>query len=269
MGMLNPISFNRISAIRSSALVMMLLVYSLWLTPFNGSAAEENPTPRNGKKTRALLVTGGCCHNYPLQSKALTEAISAELNVKWTVVNKGGNGTKAKIDLYDDPEWANGYDLVVHNECFAGTTDPDYIRKITQVHYQGVPAIVIHCAMHTYRGTDIDDWKKFLGVTSRRHEHKSRYKVKVVAKEHEIMHDFPDNWVTPKDELYVIEKLWPNAKALAVSVSERTQKEHPVVWINTFGKAKVFGTTYGHSDETFGDPVFLNLLVRGFEWAVE
>jgi type 1 glutamine amidotransferase len=29
----------------------------------------------------------------------------------------------------------------------------------------------------------------------------------------------------------------------------------------------VFGTTFGHSDATFQDPVFLEMLSRGFLWA--
>ena len=81
------------------------------------------------------------------------------------------------------------------------------------------------------------------------------------------MKGFPDSWTTPMDELYVIEKLWPNARALATSVSERDHKEYPVMWINQYGKARVFGTTYGHSDATFQDPVFLQTLTRGLLWA--
>ena len=69
------------------------------------------------------------------------------------------------------------------------------------------------------------------------------------------------------DELYVIEKLWPQAKALATSVSEKDGKTYPVAWINQYGKARVFGTTYGHSDDTFRDPVFLGYLSRGVLWA--
>ena len=81
------------------------------------------------------------------------------------------------------------------------------------------------------------------------------------------MKGFPEKWVTPKDELYVIDKLWPNSKPLAYSVSESTGKKHAVIWTNTFGSARVFGTTYGHSDETFKDPVFIDLLARGLTWA--
>ena len=215
---------------------------------------------------RALLITGGCCHNYPLQAQALTNAIAREAEVVWTVVNEGGSGTRAEIDLYNNPDWAKPYDVIIHNECFADTTNADYIRKITAVHQAGKPAMVIHCAMHTYRAAKIDDWREFLGVTSRMHEELSRHEVKPVWKDHPAMRGFPETWQTPLDELYVIEKLWPEAKPLAVSVSTKTGKEHPVVWVNDFHGTRVFGTTFGHSDDTFRDPVFLNLLARGFVW---
>ncbi len=219
------------------------------------------------KPLRALLVTGGCCHNYQLQSEALTNAVSKLTRTVWTVVNEGGSGTHAQISLYDDANWARGYDVVVHNECFADTTDTNYIRRITAAHRAGTPAVVIHCAMHTYRAAGIDDWREFLGVTSRKHDHQSRYAVKKIEPAHPIVQDIPDDWKTPMDELYVIDQLWPNARALATSVSERDGKTYPVVWINQYGKARVFGTTYGHSDATFRDPVFLSYVARGVLWA--
>jgi type 1 glutamine amidotransferase len=121
--------------------------------------------------------------------------------------------------------------------------------------------------MHTYRATDIDDWREFLGVTSRRHDHQSNYPVKVVEMAHPITKGMPVTWTTPKDELYVIEKLWPAAKALATSKSEKDGNEYPVIWTNQYGAARVFGTTYGHSDDTFRDPVYLGYLARGVLWA--
>jgi type 1 glutamine amidotransferase len=219
------------------------------------------------KPARALLVTGGCCHNYAFQSQAITQAISRVANVQWTVLHDPRKGTTGEIDLYQDPKWADSFDLVIHNECFADTDNVDYIRAITEAHKGGTPAMVIHCAMHTYRKAAVDDWREFLGVTSRRHDHMAKYPVKAADAAHPIMKDFPETWVTPADELYIIDKLWPNAKPLATSVSERDGKTYPVAWVNQFGKARVFGTTFGHSDETFRDPVFLNLLARGFLWA--
>lgn len=219
-----------------------------------------------GKHLNALIITGGCCHNYKLQAGALTNAIGKVADVTWKIVNDGGSGTKAEIEFYQNPDWAKPYDVIIHNECFADTTDPGYIRKITSAHKAGKPAIVIHCAMHTYRAATIDDWREFLGVTSRMHEHQSKYPVKPVAKDHPIMQGFPELWTTPMDELYIIEKVWPKTTPLAVSVSERSGKEQPVIWTSDYFGARIFGTTYGHSDETFRDPVFLNLLARAFLW---
>ncbi len=239
------------------------LVASAWLAVPTFAADKLY----DGTPLRALLITGGCCHNYTFQSQALTEGIAQMANVEWTVVNEGGRGTRGQIALYDNPDWAKPYDIVVHNECFADTDDAAYVGKIVSAHKAGVPAVVIHCAMHTYRAASFDDWREFLGVTSRRHDHQSRYPVKVVAPEHPIMKGFPTDWVTPMDELYIVEKTWPGTTPLAVSTSERSADEHPVAWVNAFQGTRVFGTTYGHSDATFRDPIFIELLARGFVWA--
>jgi type 1 glutamine amidotransferase len=74
--------------------------------------------------------------------------------------------------------------------------------------------------------------------------------------------------VTPSDELYVIEKFWPGSKALATAVSPEDKREYPLVWTNDYHGARIFGTTLGHSNETFADPAFQDLLARGFKWAL-
>ncbi len=247
------------------AIVFLASAVLFAAAPARLSAADANTS--TGKPLRALLITGGCCHNYPFQTQAMTNAINKVANVEWKVVMEGGTGTRAEIDLYKNPDWAKPFDVIIHNECFADTDDPEYIRAITEAHKKGKPAMVIHCAMHTYRSAKFDDWREFLGVTSRHHEHQSRYPVKVVAKDHPAMQGFPSEWSTPMDELYIVEKVWPGTKVLAVSVSEKTGKEQPVIWANDYHGTRVFGTTYGHSDDTFRDPVFTGLLGQGFLWA--
>lgn len=80
------------------------------------------------------------------------------------------------------------------------------------------------------------------------------------------MKDFPADYRSAMDELYIIDKVWPNTTPLATSQSERDGEAHPVFWTNQYGEARVFGTTYGHSSETFQDKVFLDTLTRGIEW---
>lgn len=244
---------------------MKLLLCLSLLSALTISAKPEKDAKE--KPLKALLITGGCCHDYEFQSKALTLSSEAAANINWTVHNKGGKGTKAQIELYNDPSWAKAYDVVVHNECFAGTKDPAYIQKILAGHKDGTPAVVVHCAMHTYRAMETDDWRKFLGVTSKHHEHQSNYPVKIEKSDHPIMKKFPADWVTPKDELYIIEKTWPNTTVLATSKSEKSKKPQPVIWTNDYHGTRVFGTSYGHSNGTFGDQTFLDLLTNGILWS--
>ena len=84
---------------------------------------------------------------------------------------------------------------------------------------------------------------------------------------HPILKGMPKDWKTPKDELYIVEKQLPSVTALATSKSERDGKDHTVIWTHQYGEARVFGTTYGHSDATFKDPVFLGYVARGLLWA--
>ena len=147
----------------------------------------------------------------------------------------------------------------------ADTTDAAYIRKITAAHKAGKPAIVIHCAMHSYRAATIDDWREFLGVTSRRHDHQSRYPVRAVQAGHPALQGFPAVWTSPMDELYIIEKLWPRTTVLADSVSEKDGSVQPAVWVNDYHGTRVFGTTFGHSNATWQDPVFIAQTIRMYD----
>lgn len=245
------------------SLILALLIYGC--TAF--TACCTGLPKASAQSIDVLLITGGCCHDYDFQTKAMQLAFKKHgLKIEWTVVNEGGEEKDAQIALYNDPDWAKEYDLVIHNECFAKTTNPEYIRKITSAHHDGVNAIVIHCAMHTYRDAKIDDWREFLGVTSRRHDHQSRYPVKVQQKDHPIMSGVPLDYRSATDELYVIEKTWPNTSVLATSTSETTGDSHPVFWTNRYGDASVFGTTYGHSSDTFDDAVYLGVLCRAVDW---
>jgi len=221
------------------------------------------------QRVNALVISGGGFHDYPLQAKVLVDSVSRVLPVDWMVAIQGGRGTTGKQPLLENPGWAKGYDIVVHNQCFADTTDEALIQRITSAQRGGPAAIVIHCAMHTYRASTADTWREFLGVSTKRHTKAHNISVKVAAKDHPIMKGFKEDWVTPVDELYVIDKFWPNSQALATAVSPEDQKEYPLAWVSDYGGSRVFGTTLGHGNDTWNDPVFQDLLGRAFKWALK
>ena len=81
------------------------------------------------------------------------------------------------------------------------------------------------------------------------------------------MKTFPAIWQTPKEELYNITSVEKTATPLATGYSPETKRGEANVWINTYGKGRVFGTTMGHYNETMSQPVYLDMLARGFLWA--
>ena len=80
------------------------------------------------------------------------------------------------------------------------------------------------------------------------------------------MKGLPAQWHDTEDELYEIKKLWPNCVPLGKGIGVE-KAEHVCIWANTYGKARVFGTSLGHGNETVGDAVYLDLVSRGLLWA--
>ena len=135
-------------------------------------------------------------------------------------------------------------------------------------HRRGVPAVFIHCSLHSYRGADTDAWRSLMGARSTSHERARPLKVENLKPHHPIMKHFPPMWDTPNGELYKIEKMWPDAIPLAQAYGQDTQKDHVVAWLNHLGNARVFTTTLGHHNETMQSEIYLDMVSRGLLWAV-
>ena len=220
---------------------------------------------------KGLLVTGGCCHDYPRQAEILAKGMESRLGkIDWTVVTYGTE-KKADLELYKSADWAKGFDFVVHNECYGGVTEPEIIKNIVEGHVStGVPAVAIHCSMHSYRDAENADlWRAFLGVTSRFHE-KAKRSLTVVRRdsEHPIMHGFPEQWQTPNGELYIILQSWPDMHVLATAYSIEQEADQPVVWTNNYKGVKLFATSLGHHNVTMESPEWLDMTARGIKWVL-
>jgi type 1 glutamine amidotransferase len=243
----------------------LALCLAICLSTTLTATADEKP------KLKGLLITGGCCHDYNNQKKIIAEGLAQRLSIAFDVVHEGGTGRNHKVSVYSEPGWARKYDVIVHNECFGGVADDDFVKSIAQAHYEGVPAVFIHCSLHSYRAAPngADAWRELIGVTSRRHEKHRAVLVKNVHAEHPVMAGVPLEWKTPAGELYIIEKHWPNCVPLAMAYGQDTKQIHTVAWTNNFGKARVFGTSLGHHNETMNNDVWLGMFARGVLWACD
>ena len=216
---------------------------------------------------RVLLVTGGCCHDYDTQKVLIPEAIEKRIRVEWTVVHEGGTGRDHKMSVFQTADWADKFDVVVHNTCFGGMKDEDFMKSIVDGHRKnGVGAVILHCGLHSYRNLESKAWHEFLGVSSMRHDPGAPVPVQNARPSHPIMMDFPDRWTTPKDELYAVARTWPDLEVLGLAYSKKSKLHHPVIWTYLSGKARVFGASIGHSNETMNHPAYLEMVTRAILW---
>ncbi|MFP6763359.1 MAG: ThuA domain-containing protein, partial [Planctomycetaceae bacterium] len=249
-------------------LSMALILVTALTSSVSAQKAKPGSVKTASRPIRALLVTGGCCHDYARQKLILSRGITARANVVWTIAHQGGSTTNTKIPLYDDPDWSRGFDIVVHNECFAGVKDKQFVENIVRPHREGLPAILIHCAMHCYRTGD-DQWFEFVGMQSPGHGPHYSYTVENLKVDHPIMQGFGRTFVAPRGELYHSIKLFDSATALGQANRKGDDKPQICVWTNQYGKGRVFATTIGHYNETMSEPKYLDMLTRGLLWACD
>ncbi len=221
----------------------------------------------NAAPLRALLVCGGCCHDYANQSRILRDGIQARANVRVDVIRCDDSGTSPYFPMYDNPDWAKGYDVVIHDECAADIKDMTYVRHIVDAHKNGVAAVNLHCAMHSYRtGTPI--WFEYLGLQSSVHGEQLPIAIDFKNTDHPITRGI-DNWTTGPEELYNNVRIFDTAKPLALGSQTQNGKVDTtvVVWTNEYNGTKIFNTTLGHNNATVGDERYLKMIVQGLLWS--
>lgn len=247
--------------------------HSLALTLALACTLTLNLTTQAAQPLRALLITGGCCHDYAAQKGLLKDGLEARANLKVDVIYTDDRSTTARFDIYEKADWATQYDVVIHDECSADVKDMPYVQNILNAH-KTVPAVNLHCAMHCYR-TGTDDWFSFVGIQSSGHGPQQPIEIKHVDTSHPITETLKD-WTTINEELYNNLKIFDSAHALATGTQKIRNRdgeerivETVVTWINTYGNTRVFSTTIGHNNETVNDPRYLDLVTRGLLWACD
>jgi type 1 glutamine amidotransferase len=256
----------------------MLRLWSIALLPL--ALLLTSARGGDGKPIRALLVIGGCCHDYAKQKEILTKGISARANVTWVVSYDPDKGTKHLNPVYESPEWSKDFDVVVHDECCSDVKDEGVIQRILEPHRRGLPAVLLHCGMHSYRSTGYPKstpWFDFTGLPSTGHGPQAPIAITFIDKQNPITRGCAD-WTTIKEELYnnVAGGVLPTATPLArgkqvVKSKDGTERVEDcvVAWTNLYnGKTRVFATTLGHNNETVEDPRYLDLVTRGLLWSV-
>ena len=265
------------------SLFFALLASSILLTSVLSSQAQKDPKP-----LKVLLITGGCCHAYATQKEILKKGLEARAHVVVDQVHSDDTSTNPPLEFYGNPDYAKGYDVIIHDECAAAMNDVATLKDILAPHRNGIPGVNLHCAMHSYRvgnhrepteaGTDASLWFDYLGIQSSGHGPKEPIVVNFTAKKHAITKGM-DDWATGPEELYNNVQVFKGAKGLASGFQHQPERkrrgeivpaqdaEAVVVWTNVYHDTRVFSTTLGHYDETVQDDRYLDLVTRGLLWS--
>jgi hypothetical protein len=251
---------------------LFLVTFALTLAALSVSAA---PAP-----LRVLLITGGCCHDYAAQKDILKKGLEERANVVVDQVHTDDKSTKPPLAILGNPDYAKGYDLVIHDECAADISDPATVEGVLKPHRDGIPAVNLHCAMHCYRiGNPIDPvtpgtphgyWFEYLGLQSSRHDAQKPIAIHFTDLQGPIAKGLSD-WTTINEEHYNNVHIFEAAHEIArgQQILGSKTNDFVVVWTNQYGpkKTKVFSTTIGHNNATVEDPRYLDLVTRGVLWA--
>lgn len=272
---------------------LVWLVIALLPAALPALATAAEPTKFTAAEPlRVLLVAGGCCHDYAVQTQILKKGIEARVSSKVDVVYNPDTSTKATFEIYGNPHWAKGYDVVLHDECSADVTDPAYVERILAAHRSGTPAVNLHCAMHSYRwgdfrqavapGAENGGWFEMLGLQSTGHGPQQPIEITFADHAHPITKPLAD-WKTTNEELYNNIQVLPTAKVIATGrqlvppkpgeqadpAAQPAEATAVVAWVNEYGpnKTRIFSTSLGHNNDTVADDRYLELVTRGLLWA--
>lgn len=248
-----------------------ILAAVVFLWP-GGLGGQEKKPAAEPPPIKALLITGGASHDYTTRKEILVEGIRERVKrrIEWVVRHEGEGESDVPIPVFEGSGWADGYDIVVHDYCFPRVTDRTYVDRILAPHRAGLAAVLLHGTMHSFRTGD-DAWFEFCGATSRRHGRPQDFSVEAAPGENAIVAGMAP-WTVPRGELYLIEQLHPGSTPLTFSrFTDGEGEDQATTWSHFYGpaQARVFASTLGNETPTLLTPAFLDLIAKGFLWALD
>jgi len=241
-----------------------------------------------GNKVLYVTHEPGRWHNYSDQL-AVIRKLASEADWELSIATGSYDET---VDFLRTPYFGLGHDAIVYNFCFADSRDMDAMTNlIHQTVGNGVPALLIHCSMHSWWDTykkgkpipgnaigkarasksllrkwqkehpdeSMPAWGDFTGIASTGHGSKKPIELSTVQADHPATASLPKGYATSPTELY--NNIYITADTVPLLMGKQGKKESVVMWLSPRGKSQIIGLTLGHAAPEWEDPVFHSLLV--------
>ena len=197
---------------------------------------------------KALLIIGGKSHPFEECGRILAEALQEMGACEMTL--------SSDLETFTN---LTRYDLVVLYTQ-GGALTPDQESGLVNFVSAGGGLIGIHCASDSF--TTNERYLELLGSRFVTHPPITEFEISIADHDHDVTRRCSDFVVV--DEFYMLEIKGPPARVLATA---KWQFEtHPMAYVKTHVKGRVFYFAEGHDERTFSDPNFQKMIYRGVRW---
>ena len=214
------------------------------------SAAAGKPSkPAAKPKIKVLFMVGGGAHDFQSLPPILKQRLEGTGDFAVTITED-----REKLTTLSRDGW--------HVALFytqGGDLTPAQEEGLTDFVSSGRGYAGIHCASDSFKSSDA--YFKLVGGQFSGHGY-GTFTVKITARRHPITKGMADFEI--EDETYNHE-FYPQAKVQVLA--RRATDQEPSVWVQNYGKGRVFYTGLGHGKEAFENPSFQMLMIRGISWA--
>jgi type 1 glutamine amidotransferase len=225
---------------------------------------------------KVLIITGDnvSAHKWQETSKAVEDILEKDSRIKVDI-------TASPSKVLTDDNLAK-YDVLLLNykdtpngppESRWSDSNKQAFLKAVQ---EGKGLVVYHFGSSAFTKPNWDEFEKAVAGGWRAQGFHGPAHVFTVKKT-DAKHPITDAMAAPEfihtiDELYQNSMMVPGSVVLATAYSDPnkprgTGKDEPVVWVNNYGRGRVYENVLGHNLEAMADPKYQDLMRRGVIWA--
>lgn len=214
-----------------------------------GLAAWAGGAPA-AEKIKVLLV-GGRGHDWKTFHAVMDE-----------VLKKTGDFELTLTERLDDlkPAAIQKYGVVLFYGSGGEFADAEQEQGLHDFVRQGGGLAGVH-ATDAFKRSDV--YWRLLGGRFTTHGG-GKFWMRIEDKKHPV--------TAPMQDFEIQDETYQNAfhkdfKLHSLGRMDRGQEQQSMIWVQDYGKGRVFNTTLGHGKEAFDNPQFQRLVVRGLYWA--
>ena len=217
-------------------------------------SAEPSPMP-----IQAVIVTGVDWKGHLWKETAPALKDILQTNRQYTVQIKEDPAFLASDELVK-------FDLVVlHFKNYEPIPQEEKaVSNLVNFVREGKGLVVVHFASGAF--TNQPAFRQLVARSQKsRHDKRGPFNVRITNPDHPVTRGMKD--FATDDELFIDFQGDQPIEVLAVARSNITNQDHPMAFVQTFGKGRVFHTTLGHDVKALTMPCTSELIRRGAVWA--